>query len=296
MGAPDQRAGGILTFVNAARGGASNQYGAFALGQVEGNAGSNYGFYSGGNLAGQKTLTFANTSSWGGFFEGVPRQSSCVPDYYNQKLNAAAPIAISSGNFPGGNGAYSATVSGGTPFSLNGGAVNLAPGAKITIFIKGNVYIGNNITFSASTADNTTKFALVVSGNIYIAPSVTRLDGLYIAQPATQNVAADDGALWTCHPNDNSNPLTSEYIMANCGTKLIVNGALVAKQVNFMRTPGDIGSAAGGENTPAGASASPNIAEVVNYTPEMVVGGPFFNSTTGPSLKIQSLVNLPPVF
>lgn len=293
---PDQRSGGILTYFDSGKGGASSQYGAFALGQIETNSSSKFGFYSAGDVGSPKTLTFANTSASGGFFEGSTPQSNCIPDYYNQKIGETSPQAIASGVFPGASGSYSATASNGTPFAINNADSNLAGGSKITIFVKGNAYIGHNISYAADTADNATKFALVVLGNIYIDPGVTHLDGLYIAEPATSNVNADDGALWTCHPNDNSNPLTSDYILANCGSKLTINGAVVAKQVNLLRTPGDVGSASGSEDSLGGANASNNISEIINFTPEMIVGGPFFNSNTSTNLKIQSLISLPPVF
>jgi hypothetical protein len=57
--------------------------------------------------------------------------------------------------------------------------------------------------------------------------------------------------------------------------------------VNFVRVNGDINS------------SPPVIAEVINYTPDMVVGGPFFTPTPAggsTSLKVQSLISLPPVF
>jgi hypothetical protein len=72
---------------------------------------------------------------------------------------------------------------------------------------------------------------------------------------------------------------------------LTVNGSLIARQVNLFRTNGDISSAASGE-----ASNSPNIAETINYTPAMLVGGPFFNPPPTKTLDIESLVNLPPLF
>ncbi len=292
----DPRAGGILTYEAPGKGGASSDYGAFALGQVELNGSSNYGFYSAGDLPSQNKLTFANNSK-NGYFEGSTRQSSCIPDYYNQKIGATSPASFSPGVFPGSSGAYSYDASGSaTPPALFSANTSISAGSKVTIFIKGNVYINHNITYAADTADNTTKFALVVLGNIYIDPSVGQLDGWYIAQPATTNVAADEGTIWTCHDDSTTNPLAASYITTNCGNKLTVNGSLTAKQVNFLRIKGDVSSASAAEDSLSGAAASSNIAEIINYTPEMVVGGPFFNSTSSSSFKIQSLTSLPPLF
>jgi len=290
----DPRAGGILTYTRASKGGASSDYAAFSLGQVEQNSASDYGFYSAGDLASLDKLTFSDSPK-DGYSEGSVRQSSCIPDYYNQKSGATSLAGFSPGAFPGSPGAYSYDSSGSaTPPALFSNDVTVAAGSKVTIFIKGNIYINHNIVFAADTADNTTKFALVVLGNIYIDPAVGQLDGWYIAQPASNNVSADEGAIWTCHDDSTTNPLAASYITTNCGNELLVNGSLTAKQVNFMRVKGDISGASSSEDNPSGAAASSNIAEIINYTPEMVVGGPFFNSTSTNSFKVQSLVSLPP--
>lgn len=305
-GSPDNRVGGILAFSKEdgsgnGAGGASSQYGAFALGIIEGNGAASHGFYSAGALTAvgstpKNKLSFANDNAaapWGGFFEGNVRQSACVPDYY-AKLATTTASGLGVLTSATGTGAYTATASGSDPYNVTAGAVNIAAGRRITIFVNGNAYIGHNITYQLDGESNVPKFALVVKGNIYIDPSVTRIDGVYIAQPAGSIVAADDGAIWTCH-RDDSYPVYTDFISA-CGNPLTVNGSLIAKQVNFLRTRGDVTVAATSEDSLSGATSSNNIAEIVNYTPAMVVGGPFFNQPPGPTLKVQSIISLPPVF
>lgn len=303
----DSRVGGILAFSKEdasgnAAGGASSQYGVFALGTVEGNAGAQYGFYGAGALSAagataKNKLSFANDDSgaapWGGFYEGISRQSSCIPDYYS-KLATTTASGLGVLSSATSSGAYTATASGADPYNVTAAAVDIAVGRKITLFVNGNAYIGHNISYQLDKENNVPKFALVVKGNIYIDPSVTRIDGVYIAQPAGAIVAADDGAIWTCH-RDDTFPVYTDFIPA-CGNPLTVNGALIAKQTNFLRTRGDINTASTGEDSLSGASASANIAEIVNYTPAMVIGGPFFNQSVGPTLKVQSIISLPPVF
>ncbi|MEX1995365.1 MAG: hypothetical protein WD887_01145 [Candidatus Saccharimonadales bacterium] len=307
QGSPDNRVGGILAFSKEdgsgnANGGASSQYGAFSLGIIEGNSAASHGFYSAGALTAasntaKNKLSFANDDSaaapWGGFYEGSVRQSSCLPDYYS-KLSTTTASGLGVLSSATASGAYTATATGSNPYDVTGGAVNIAAGRRITLFVNGNAYIGHNITYQLDRENNVPKLALVVKGNIYIDPSVTRIDGLYIAQPAGSIVAADDGAIWTCH-RDDSYPVYTDFIPA-CGNPLTVNGALIAKQVNFLRTRGDISAASTNEDSLSGATASNNIAEIVNYTPAMVVGGPFFNQPAGPTLKVQSIISLPPVF
>lgn len=289
--------GGVMTYAKSNGTGGGSQFGALALGLIEGKSGPGepYGFTSGSS--GYNRLSFANAlpaslsvaNFWGGFLEGsdAHQASHCLPDYYGTHQPSAS--AAGSVNLNAANGNYyvnnsSVTLSGKVQVRAN-------PSTNLAYFVKGNVYINNDITYEGSyTADNVPKFALVVRGNIYIAPSVSRLDGLYIAQPDTTSAAtiSNSGVVWTCHDITTNTPLYT-YVRDNCKTKLTINGSLIAKQVAFLRINGD--SAGAGSNEPAGSA---NIAEVINFTPEMVIGGCFFNC--GSKYKVESLISLPPVF
>lgn len=300
----DDRSGGILSFAKEdgagrSTGGASSQYGAFALGIIEGSDPASYGFYSAGaQAAGGATsrnlLTFANTGSstsvWGGKFDGSVRQSNCIPDYYAKMPNPSPP-SLPSLDSSTASGTYSAAAGGGTNYTLNSSAVSLKPGTKITIYVNGNVFISQNIVYQLDRADNAPKFSLVVKGNIYIDPSVTQLDGLYIAQPTTGITGGD---IWTCHPNNNDVVLYT--YPSGCTNQLVVNGSLIATRVEFLRIRGDVTSATTSEDTLSGGVGNPNVAEVVNYAPAMVVSGPFFNPPPSTTLPIDSIISLPPVF
>jgi len=316
--AADNRTGGILTYAqynianNYSTGGASSQYAAFANGSIEGSTPStnSWGFYSAGAQAAsgntlKTALTFANTgitsAYWGGQYEGGVRQGNCIPDYYSKVPTNPPPPGLSSCSgtlcSSTASGTYSASAGAGTTFSLTNGAVNVAAGTKITIYVNGDVYIGDNITYTLDKENDVPKFALVVKGSIYIGSGVSQLDGLYIAQPAdttAQAVQKDDGDIWTCHPNSVNTLLYTD--VGQCTNKLTINGALIAKQVNFTRTKGDVGSASTSEDTLPGAQSSSNIGEVINYTPAMEIGGPFFNQSPPTSLPIDSLISLPPIF
>lgn len=317
----DHLTGGILGYANSSatntsEGGASSEFAVFAMGLIEGNRSADFGFYSnsaqGGAVGGR---TFANNAAtpWGGYFQddefdGV-RQSYCIPDYYSKKPPDAdttvIPATPAAGSFTSAtaSGIYRASAPG-SPFYLNSGVVNLTVDKNITIFVDGDVFIGNNISFNqsdpAATATNIPKFALVARGSIYIGPGVTDLYGFYIAQPNPTNplaVTDDDGIIWTCHPNDSS-PLFYTWPIDNCNNRLVITGGLAAKQVNFMRVNGDVNAGGAGENNLIGAMGSANIAEIINYSPAIALDGPFFTSATSSSLrnKIDSVISLPPVF
>lgn len=285
-------------------GGGSSQYGVLSVGRIAGTFGSDEGFYSAEAASPTRstTLSFANNNAdaFGGTFEGAgaPNQGNCIPDYYTTKrLPSAIPFTASSKPNPSNaTGQWWLQTSTGSPLDLLNADVSIPTGNKLTIFVKGDVYIDGNIRYAAgATEANVQKFALVAEGNIYVDPAVTQLDGLYIAQPDLDLVASNPatgntGVFWTCHPNNNAATLAATY-PNSCTNKLTVNGAVIAKQLKLLRTSGDIGSASLAE-TPSVNTA----AEVFNYTPEMFIGGPFFNPVPPSTNKIQSLISLPPVF
>jgi hypothetical protein len=313
--------GGILAFAKTIGasgkpdGGASSQYGVISIGKVDGDN-TVHGFYSAGAEVNNSTrvdyTTFANTNPgrapWGGLFEGSVSQSNCIPDYYGQKpsnVQTVPPNNSLSDLISIGNDSYAITPPVGTNYDLTAsGPVTVDAGKKINIYVDGSVYIGNNITYGASTADNVPKFRIVAKGSIYIGPGVTNLDGWYVAQPQGNGgtvVDDDDGVIWTCHVNDQGKP-TDIFIVGSCGNKLTVNGAVTAKAFNLYRMKGDLAGASSAEDEPNGLAtslASGNIAEIFNYTPAMVIGGSFLNTTSGGgggALPYDSLISLPPVF
>lgn len=310
--------GGIQTYAksqgNNSDGGASVEFAAFALGLIEGNS-TDKGFYSGGRLAPErvKSLTFANSDNaypWGGLMQGTTRQSYCIADYFGTQQNSPTVIPPGSLNLTSlGTGQYRVDNPGAITNITSSGSAIINKEEKITLFIDGNAYISSNIIYENNyTIEQVPKLTLVVKGSIYIDPAVTRLDGLYIAQPGTNTaatVATDEGVIWTCHPN-NTAPLPPSY-PNGCTNRLLVNGAFIAKQINLIRSTGDVAAASTAEDSSCAAavkagnntainSACGNIAEIFNYSPEMIVGGPFFNPPANSSLKIQSLISLPPVF
>lgn len=294
-------------------GGASSQYGAFALGGIEG--GSPKGFYSNGARSGfvtaPSTLTFANDNNlpMGGNFQSNVssvnvRQSHCIPDYYSKKPNLPANFLSNDLSTSTISNIYIASMSSGGKFSLNGPegdssstTTTIDLNEKITIYVDGSVYIRNNIAYQTSgmTEANVPKFTLVAKGSIYIDYRVNQLDGLYIAQPRDGGnpVTDDTGVIWTCH-GDNLSDLDTSYV-SGCTNRLIFNsGALIAKQVHFTRTVGDLAATCVGEDLLSVALGCGNIAEIINYSPAMVIGGGFFNPSGATPLRLESLISLPP--
>lgn len=266
--------GAIMAWANSNRSqSARSSLDAFATGVIEGNGSSSYGFYTG--LSGTSALSFANFENfgnlgnppfWGGIFEGANLgDAHCIPDYYGTKRTTTTGAVQLTGDR-----------------TFNNSNVNTACGDKQIIFVAGNVLIDGDITYDPTcNVTNVPKFAVVALGNIYVNSGVNRIDGWYIAQPN----GATGGTIWTCS-NGFSAP-TASFIRTNCSNSLTVYGALTAKQVNLTRIAGSVGPGP--------------VAETVNFTPEMVLGGAFFDqSSSGGSGTatgtIQSLISLPPIF
>ena len=255
--------GGIRSFAVSQSRGSATDFGAVALGLIQGPA-NTIGFYS------HSSVYFANEGIPSGGMGGYLNSNStehCVNDYYTNTRVKASPGSIGSGwsGNPGGQYQLSGSV-------LHGGSLG---NKQITIYVNGNVTIDGNITypdtFDPNTQSNIPYFALIVNGNITVASNVTRLDGLYVAQP---NSGGSDGVFSTCD--------------SICPDQLVVNGAVIAQKVDLLRSHGTVGPLS---TDPNGIGTDP--AEIFNYVPSMVIGAPDFQSQTG---GVETIFNLPPVF
>jgi hypothetical protein len=235
----------------------------------------------GASLSNLKRLTFANTSgTYGGNFGGG---ATCVKDYFAAKPETTT--AQASGYAVAGQ-----TIAASTDPAVSKKVIYVDGNARIN----GNVIFGNDGSWDVS---NIPSFYLIVRGNIYIQGSVTRLDGIYIAQPRDDNNDGNPdnrtGYIYTC-----SNGLQSQYASegsnhsgyyAACSNALTVNGSFIANRVMFGRTRGTRNSATVA-NEP---SSSTNIAEVFNYSPALWLVNPGTIQSTGTTYD--SVGSLPPV-
>lgn len=231
-----------------------------------------------------KRLTFANTSgTWGGAFNASP------PPVLNFTIPASA------GAFPGLAGVANNTVreyvNSGSSFA--GGTV--ATGARVTVYVNGNVRITGNVVYSGSGSYSVSTavphFRLVAKGDIYVSSGVSRLDGEYIAE----------GSLYTCHNAGWATPIASATanFYTSCNNSLTVNGTLVGDNIKLTRTLGHYRNAATNDGSWCGAAycGGGNIAEVVQFTPELFLSRPAPSRENSPtSGKYNSITSLPPLF
>ena len=281
--------------------GTSSQFGVMSLMNVN-------GVYSAAQRTSAPTvprgLTFSSTGGdpiYGGNFDGNPSGGGiCIPDYFNNTRAATvtgvgtvnAAIAAS----PVGKSQYSASSLGGS------GDLTIPLQHQVAVYIDGNIVIDRNISLATGAGQTSDMpfFALIVRGNIYIAPNVSRLDGLYIAQPNTGQQATQ-GRIYTC--SNGTTPYIATNIASACDDNpLVVNGALVAQQVKFLRTINSLRNTISTGEAPNFADGTgTNAAEVINYTPEMYIApSPLLDplsSAGGTGLnKYDAIYSLPPVY
>lgn len=272
----------------AGTGGAGTQFAAIAVIKVSGVASA---MLRDSVPTGVSGLTFANTTAdlpagkFGGDF-GAP--GYCAPNYFDDEQFKDA--RISSSNTPTIDVSNIISVPTGkqTEIKPAGGTLTITTGplpvnTRHTLFVDGNVSINSNIAYAPLIASNNPDdlpyLTIIAKGDILIDPSVTRIDGLYIAQSGG---ASHPGHIYTCAG------LASATIPLGCNAKLTINGAFIANRVVMQRTNGTLRDSPG-ELEP---STSANVAELFQFTPEMYIGRPIFKERSAP---YDSIKGLPPV-
>jgi hypothetical protein len=229
-------------------------------------------------------LSFANTvgvnlaaDNYGGQFGSVP----CIKNYYGERaLLGTLPSAATIGP---GVGTYEAT----SDMTFPGGTLNA--GDRWTIYVDGDLRITNSIQFNDAgwTAANMPFLKVVVKGDIYIGSSVSRLDGVYIAQLD----GATGGNIYTCatgSPLQRPTLANGAFYDSCAANKLTVNGALIANSVEFARTQGSLKGGTANEGP-----GSSNLAEAINFGPAFWMTQPPQGS--GRVDNYDAITSLPPV-
>lgn len=235
-----------------------------------------------------KGLTFSNL---GGTYGQPFNAGFCPPDYYALKSSTTIPLPIVSVD-------VSTLLSGTYEYTGNKVVTSLLPianGKKMIIYIKGDAYIANNISYNTvgwtSTGD-IPNFTLIVKGNIYISKDVDKIDGFYVVQPDLSAPPNTTGQVHTCGFSDLAGTTyrkpTALELNNECMLKqLKLSGSILAKRIRVQRT---IGSLKNSDNLEPRTSAT--AAEQFIFGPESWVS-PLFNGS-GPT-QYDTITALPPV-
>jgi hypothetical protein len=143
------------------------------------------------------------------------------------------------------------------------------------------VTINSNIEYTSGDSTkwtnplNVSSFYLIVRGNIYIAPGVTRLDGVFIAQPGDMPavpVATDfSGVIYTCASTGTGRRFATADLFNSCNSPLTINGNFQAHHIFLDRVGTKSLRDANSDEEKATTSGA---AEVFNSTPEIFLAYP----------------------
>ena len=244
---PDSSGDGILSYSSSTpSAGSGTTLAAQALGTISGFTTDTNGTIN--------DLTFASFGFAPCVSSSTSVPSNITPTAYSQTAGAD-DTSLSSKT----SGSYTASSTSTNYFSL--GANTLPAGKQISIYVNGNVSINRNITYTTTGWTNIASIPnlrIVATGDIYISPDVTQLDGVYIAKGSIYDCSYTEQnsttAIFGSLPNKGKYVNGTAPANSPCLSQLTVNGSLIAKTVNFQRTSGNINT-----GLPA---------ETINYGPE----------------------------
>jgi hypothetical protein len=173
------------------------------------------------------------------------------------------------------------------PYTI--GATNV--GDNTSVFVNGDVRITGNIAYTGSwTIDHVPSFVLHATGNIYIDPGVTQLDGIYIAGKT----------VYTCD-NHSFTPMPASSMYNGCKNQLVFNGSVTATKINMQRTFGSLrderptGAPLACSNKGIQRITSTCAAEIFNFSPELYLSTPVMRLPSNGALQYDAVTSLPPV-
>ena len=321
---------GIYAFSQATSGstntakGSYSQFGAEALGDILGFGTAALRNPSPSPPANPATgLTFSNTTTGNGngsdaaYLGGQVGFSECAstPNYNNDELPGAQTYTTNMAINNTTPQDYNLTPTSGNTATINTSTLTINPGVKAAIFVNGNAYIGANIQYAGANSgwsfNNIPSLWVIATGNIYIAPNVTRLDGVYVAQPNPSSTSGPSGLINTCASSNG--PYQLSYLYGNsttnpssgCDQQLTINGAFIDQASILDRSYSSVRYSAPPENpqsTPSHNCGTPNkdvnptqtseptcAAEVFNFSPEVYLSQPALKPYTGVYEYITSL-------
>ncbi|HKX72737.1 MAG TPA: hypothetical protein VJM32_01845 [Candidatus Saccharimonadales bacterium] len=257
------------------------EYGAFALGQVTGFGSSSRVLIGSGTLgAAGRTMTFANSEPNVSLLGYYGQAQNCMNDYV---ANYASSPTLAPG-------AYNINTRGTGQWRVAGnlsltGAMPAPPASGIghqqVYYVQGDVTItGTGVTYPATYATTAAipSLLIIATGNIYVSPTVTQMDGIFVARG--NGVA--NGVFYTCWPKNEPASITNQ-----CNSNLLtVNGSVIAGRIDLFRSFGAAGATAAARKDPG---------ERFFFSPEMYIRN-VLNNTSQPTIHTTNVLELPPRF
>jgi hypothetical protein len=262
------------TLTSGAKAGSVVEYQALALNQITSFGSASHVLSQYGAVGdASRMLTYANsepTASRLGYYGAA---AHCINDY-TANYTSSPTIAPGAYNVSTrGSGAWRVL----GPLTLSGTMPN---GGQQVYYSTSDVTINSNVTYPATynTFADIPSLVVITTGNIYIGPGVTQLDGVFIARG--NGVA--NGVFYTCWPKNEPASVANP-----CNTnKLTVNGAVAAARLDLFRSFGATGATDALRQEPG---------ELFMFSPEVYLRNAL-NSSSSTTVETMNLLDLPPRF
>lgn len=237
--------------------GSGVEFAAIAANQITGFSSATMRTLGGSSPLPGTGLTFSNNSptSLGSYFSSNSRE---VKDWFVGTMEGTTRDAPQTTPGPSINNAgFAAYADGGQTYFAPSANKTLTISAisnftqSHTVYVDGDVIITGNIVANEASivtgggdVGSIPYFTVIAKGNIYISKDVTRLDGLYIAQPKDvsggKNNDKDSGIIYTCKDPTDGASYSTANLYYSCDSKLTINGAFVSQKTKFLRTNGTL--------------------------------------------------------
>jgi hypothetical protein len=261
--------------------GAGSQLGVHARGQIE-------EFFSASlrtvSPSPPKGISFANkgnvvaNSTYGGGSE----DNFCIPNYWANVPASTNLGNIFSVNGPG-DGTFLSSPGAGTATLLGSNNVR----GKKVVYVNGDLRIMGDVLYGGGTwgtLANIPNLYVIVRGNIYIDPSVSQLDGVYMAIPSASPAS---GHFYTCGLGGGAP--SAIVVTSVCeNNRLTINGQIIARQIHLLRITDSLR-----DSSPRNLSTSSRAAEIFIESPEVWLSAPV--NPIIDTTSYESISNLPPV-
>ena len=265
--------GDVKTHSSPSGGASYGQYAVMGKGAITGFRSEN------DSLSTNKNLTFYNNKSTKGGYEVVCRED-LAKKIENEPLKVTRNnmTGLLSGPAINDSGMYIVKKIGTTKFTTTG--ITIPKGSRKTVVINGDLVINGNIKYPTggySSRKQVSALAVIVKGNIHIGKDVDTIEGLFVA--SGKIITCSNGtssALGSLKPN-----IKNSIGRGQCAKPLKIKGAIVANEIYFRRTYGDIGTG--------------KYAETISFLPELYIAPPPFSSNLL-ELKRNDQLDLPAVF
>lgn len=223
------------------------------------------------------SLSFANNNSQlGDFLGGATSPAKCITDLYElfnrQELSEKEINTILNDGNNRGAGVdvepVIAKVADDHSHTMSGTPVI---SGKSVILVDGDLNITSNVSYTGSYGSypnlQIPSLVMVVKGDINIDPSVTNIDGLYMAIPDENG---NGGNINTCSTFNND----AAGNAACSSATLIVNGAFVSRDADFYRFSHSYIESIGAINMGLGQTSY--ASEMISLSPEMYLSNPLY--------------------